>query len=62
MRPDFPSLIRKLEQQGMTQQQIARKIESSPSTVNRIKNRHQIPNYYLGERLIFISSVIPNTE
>ncbi len=62
MKPNFPALVRKLESHGMTQQQIARQIKSSTSTVNRIKNDKQVPNYYLGERLIFISASIPEAE
>lgn len=56
-RPDFPNIIRRLEQRGLTQRQIARKVGTSQSQICKIKNDRQIPNYYLGNSLIFISNI-----
>lgn len=39
----------------MSQRDIAYKVESSPSQINKIKNRDQVPNYYLGNSLIFLT-------
>ena len=46
----------------MSQRDIAYKAATTPSQINRIKNQQQIPNYYLGNSLIFLTEIVPNTE
>lgn len=57
-QPDFPNVIRHLEKSGLTQRQIAEQTGTSAAQVNRIKNYDQVPNYYLGESLLFLSSTV----
>lgn len=50
---DFPSLVKAIrEKRGLTQEQLAREIGVSFSTVNTWENGHRKPQPYLAKRLL----------
>jgi len=51
--PDWPTCIKKLENAGMSQRQIAKKVKVGAGTINRLRNNpnHQ-PLYSTGEAIL----------
>ncbi len=48
----FAKLIDELIASGMTEAQIAEKIGRSQPSVNRMRTKGQVPDYFVGSRLV----------
>lgn len=58
--PDFPGLVRRIEQRGMTRRAIAKTLHVSPSTVCRWVTGDRRPSYSNGRALVVLADSAPN--